>query len=332
MKSVRLIAFVLAAAALLSLAACRRIPRSTKEERTAVASIDEFEVPYELLRYLVRNAMRDEARGDDAYWTEARAAERQEALYEAAFDRLRTQYAVFSLGKKYAIDRTSGAITELVDSLMDDKIAAYEDEAAYAAALRENYMTDGVYRFFTTVDVCEEELYYAMLDAGDLEADDAKIEPLVRGGEFIRVKQILITTEDGKSAEAMRAEAEEARRRAAAGEDFDALVSEYGEDLFMFHNPDGYYICRGLWYTAFEDAAFALPVGGVSEVIETAAGCSVLLRCEKEEAYLAAHMADLCGDWREAQFSLKIEERAAAMNVVRREALDAYTPLTMTMQ
>ena len=327
----RVLTALLAAALLAALAACRSIPKSTKEERAAVASIDEFEVPYEQLRYLVRNAMRDRAAGDESYWTEARAAAEAESLYADAFDTLKTQYAVFSLGKQYGIDRTNGAITELVDSLMDSYVAEYENTDAYVAALRENFMTDSVYRFFTTVRVCEEELYYAMLDAGDLESDNAKIEPLVRGDAFLRVKQILITTEDGKSAETMRAEAEEARRRALNGEDFDALVREYGEDLFMFNNPDGYYLCRGVWYKEFENAAFALPLGGISEVIETAAGCSVLYRCEKEEAYLRAHMDDLCDDWRDAQFSLAIEARAEQMHVVRREALNAYTPLTMTM-
>ena len=49
---------------------------SSKKEKTVVASIDEYEVSYELMRYFVRNLMRDEAGGNEDYWTEERAAER----------------------------------------------------------------------------------------------------------------------------------------------------------------------------------------------------------------------------------------------------------------
>ena len=45
------------------------------------------------------------------------------------------------------------------------------------------------------------------------------------------------------------------------GEDFDALIKEYGGDLFLFNNDDGYYISRGNYYKAFEDTAFSLEVG-----------------------------------------------------------------------
>ena len=97
----------------------------------------------------------------------------------------------------------------------------------------------------------------------------------------------------------------------------------------MFNNKDGYYFCRGTRYTAFEDAAFALKVGGISEIIETPAGYSILLRCEKEKKYLDAHMTELCAAYRDAQFSLALEKRASEMTANRREALDKYTLLTM---
>ncbi len=318
-------AAVLTLAVLLLLGGCG----SSREEKTVVASIDEYDVSYELMRYFVRNLMRDEAGDDAAYWTEERAAERRDDVIATALETMRQQFAVLSLCKRYGIDRENEAIVELVNAKTDAVIEDYGGKSAYAAALKEANLTDSVYRFLTTVEVCEEELYYAMLDAGTLETDDAKIEPLVRGDAFIRVKQILIANDRGRTAEEDLALAQEAHKRALAGEDFDKLVKEYGEDLFMFNNKDGYYFCRGTRYTAFEDAAFALKIGGVSGIVETPAGYSILLRCEKEKKYLDSHMAELCGAYRDAQFSLALEQRAAEMTIVTRETLDKYTLLTM---
>jgi len=325
----RAAALFFAAALLFSLTACSSVPKSTKEELTPVLTIDEYEVPYEQMRYFVRNYMDSEAAGDESYWTEAKAAERQAEIYQNTYDALKNQYAILSLAKQYGVNRDDASLVELTDSTMENLVSQYEKTSDYVAELKDNHMTHQVYRFFTNVDIVEEELYYAMLDAGTLETDEEKLHDLIYGDEFIRVKQILIANDEGEDPAANRAEAEALRTRALAGEDFDALVKEAGEDLFMFMNTDGYYICRGVWYREFEETAFSLKIGEISDVIETSAGYSVLMRCEKEEAYLKKNFDDLAGDWRDAQFSLAIEEKAASMKVTERPALAEYTLLTM---
>lgn len=320
-------AFLLAVSLLFSAAACQRVPKSTKEESAAVLAIDEFSVPYEQLRYVVRNYM--DGYGDESFWTEETAAQYADTVLADSLDALKIQYAILSLAKQYGIERTDEAIAELVDSQMEAVIAEYGSTAAYADALAARHMTDSVYRFFLSVGVCSEELYYAMMDAGELETDTAVIEEIIRGEEFVRVKQILIENDEGENPAENLALAEDLRARAAAGEDFDTLVNEYGEDLHMFKNTDGYYICRGVWYHAFEDTAFSLKVGEVSDVIETEAGYSILLRCEKEAAYIEKNLAALCEDYRDACFSLKIEERAAELTLTTNENFDRYTILTM---
>ena len=318
-----------AAALLFSLVSCSSVPKSSKEETTPVLTIDEYEIPYEQMRYFVRNYMDSEAAGDSAYWTEEKAAQRQAEIYQTTYDALKNPYAILSLAKQYGINRDDRSLVELTDSTMENIVSQYEKTSDYVSELKANHMTHQVYRFFTHVDIIEEELYYAMLEAGDLETDPQKLHDLIYGDEFIRVKQILIANDAGEDPAANRAEAEALRSRALAGEDFDALVKEAGEDLFMFMNTDGYYICRGVWYREFEETAFSLAIGEISDVIETSAGYSVLMRCEKEEAYLEKNFDDLAGDWRDAQFSLTIEEKAASMKVTERPALAEYTLLTM---
>ena len=79
------------------------------------------------------------------------------------------------------------------------------------------------------------------------------------------------------------ATAQDVLARAQAGEDFDALLEEYGEDTGMKNEPNksrGYLVCEGLsiYEQSFQDAAMALEkVGDVSsELVKTSYGYHIL--------------------------------------------------------
>ncbi|MGN1059865.1 MAG: peptidylprolyl isomerase, partial [Clostridia bacterium] len=77
-----------------------------------------------------------------------------------------------------------------------------------------------------------------------------------------------------------KAKAAEVLEKAKAGADFDALVKEYGEDPGMESSPDGYTFTKGSMVAEFEDAAFALGVGEISDLVETTYGWHIIKKYE----------------------------------------------------
>ncbi|MFP4623306.1 MAG: peptidylprolyl isomerase [Gemmatimonadota bacterium] len=105
-------------------------------------------------------------------------------------------------------------------------------------------------------------------------------------GLRVRARHILLTYPEGADDEArdsVQAVAEELRERAAAGEEFEELAAEYSQDQGTAQaGGDLGWFGRGRMVQPFEDAAFALESGEVSEVVETPFGLH-LIKVEERE-------------------------------------------------
>lgn len=105
------------------------------------------------------------------------------------------------------------------------------------------------------------------------------IRKAYEGDKTATVRHILLLTQ-GKSAEdkaGIRAKMEGILARARKGEDFAALAKEHSEDPGSKENGGLYEnFGRGMMVKPFEDAAFSVPVGQISDIVETEYGFHIL--------------------------------------------------------
>jgi peptidyl-prolyl cis-trans isomerase D len=138
-------------------------------------------------------------------------------------------------------------------------------------------------------------LRYAVVDVEQVRqtttVSDADIEAFYKQNiaqystpEQVRASHILFKTE-GKDEAAVQKQAEEILKRAKAGEDFAALAKQYSED--ESNNANGGDLGefgRGTMVPEFEQAAFAMKAGQISDLIKTPFGFHIIKVIENRPA------------------------------------------------
>lgn len=200
---------------------------------------------------------------------------------------IKTAPVILTMAAEKGISLTEEEFNESVLGSYDDMKEQYgeEFEATFAAKGTPSINTILYYNYIFT-------LYDKIL--ASYAGDPAEIEANL-AENYVRAKHVLIqfpTNEDGsevtdeQKAEAL-AKAEEVYAKATAGEDFDALITEYNEDPGMTTNTDGYYFTYGEMVPEFETAAFALEDNGISEIVETTYGYHILKKLPADDAFKA---------------------------------------------
>lgn len=323
-KAIKIICLVLAATLMCaSLAACSDPLKSTKEDMKTVCKVGEFEVPYELYRYLVMTYKDTIPEGTEI------TAEIEEQIKYNVDAALCDMYAIFTVTREHGLTADNEAVAAAIDAEVKKQMDGFAETELYLEALTGQYMTHNVLRQMTEKQILSDELYYKLMDDGTLINNEEEMKEYIYGDGFIRVKQVLIvgetarenytgtyflTGEEHTDAEA-KAIAESVREKALAGEDFDKLVEKYGEEIYMVKNTDGYYVCEGMWEDANWKAASELKVGEISQVTESLSGYSVFLRCEKEDSYIDKKYDTLKKNYYDANFTSILARKSAELKV-----------------
>ncbi len=137
-------------------------------------------------------------------------------------------------------------------------------------------LTQSVAEAVIPEDATEEEKTAIAQSKTELEAQLASVEATIA-----TTQQELDAIKTSAFA-AVKPQADEVLQKAQAGEDFDALITQYGKDPGMTTEPaktQGYPVCAGMntYEAAFQDAAMALPsVGSLSGLVQTAYGYHIM--------------------------------------------------------
>ncbi len=275
-----------------------------------VMSIDGCSVTYEVYRYVCLNARRDiESEYGDGVWSSDDADTAREKLEENIKSTLVSLYTVCSLGRDYGVEWDDESILAAVRLAKNEMIDEYESESDFKEALEEAGMTDGAFEFIKANTLLIDRLYTEIAYSDERNSDEEYLRELFLGDSFIRVKQILVGGENAGSDEQNLEIANGIMDKVKAGEDFDTLCREYNNDLYMFNNNEGYYITKGTRDAAFEDAAFALAVGEVSDIVKTESGYSIIKRYEKDAEYIEENFAALTDEYFEMLYTAAYEEK-----------------------
>lgn len=315
----RLTAAITAVVMLLSFASCSA---EGLRDSDVVLTADGMDVPYSVLRYFIYNyKSENDVLGNDLNDGSAESIALSEKILSYSLDSTRSLYAVFSLAKKYDIDPFGDIMQTLLDTKFDSERAAYGSKKEFTDHLREGGLCEESFRLLLLSQLCAEEIYYAMIKNGDINTDKGYLRGVIESDEFIRVLHILVVPASSSAEDdaAAKAKAEKAHERAVAGEDFLSLVKDYGGDAYMYGNSDGYYIMKGVWQRDFENVAFSLDIGEISDVFHTASGYSVLMRLEKDSAYIDTNFDRLCDDYADAIYNLAIESSSAELELTETE-------------
>jgi parvulin-like peptidyl-prolyl isomerase len=166
-----------------------------------------------------------------------------------------------------------------------------------------------------------------------------------RPGEEIRARHILLSMTPGApqaQADSLRGVAESLRDRARAGEDFATLAGQYSQDPgSAVQGGDLGFFGRGMMVPPFEEAAFALETGEVSDVVLSDFGFHIIRLEERRspafEEISEGYRTQLITERLMAAESIYLEQietpanvqlGAGALDRVRSLALDPETELS----
>ena len=120
--------------------------------------------------------------------------------------------------------------------------------------------------------------------------------------------------------------AEEILAKITGGEDFDKLMNEYSEDPGLVSYPDGYIFTTGEMVQEFEDAAFAIEIGTISDIVKTDYGYHIIKRealPEIDESTKYYITRSLYSSLSEQFFGLALNSAPVEMYMTEEEIIEA---------
>ena len=265
------LALALLAPALVSCSKYREA-KSSASDRMTVVTLDGYEVPYELYRYLYLGYL-------DAY----READAKALAVEATERALRALYGIYASAADAGVDTDSIYVRDSIENYMEEVIDSYSSRRAYLRALASLHSSDWIFRFLARTDVVEWLIFDQIYDGswGEVDiSDEAVYDYLASDNCYAYYMIELYRGEE----ERWQTRAEEMYARALACETAAEFRALYGYSLSSYTETiDGYlfYVGLGEIDERYEQILLSLGEGEVSELIEDGQSYFIFRRAAK---------------------------------------------------
>ena len=216
-------------------------------------------------------------------------------LRREAMDLLIEQVLVAQQAEKAGVRADAAAVDEALSGLRE----AFDSDEAFEMKLKEDGFTpDSLRTHLGRMMAAQQYLdgireKAAVVTEKDLKRYYEDNTERLTLPEQVRVRHILITWKPlGKQDDRafIRESMQPILARARAGEDFAALAREYSDDYATKQmGGDTGFFHRGQMAPAFEEAAFALEPGEISDVVETSFGVHIIKLEQRQEVELLAY-------------------------------------------
>ena len=171
-----------------------------------------------------------------------------------------------------------------IDSILEKQYERAGGEEKYLNFLFSNGATIETLRR----DIRTSEIERMYFEKRRMEKDplrQSEIDSAMNGDRYVTVRHILLmfraTTDSAK--QVIREKMEGILARAKAGEDFAQLAREYSEDPGSKNNGGLFQAEKGQLVPSFEKVAFSIPIGEISDVVETQYGYHILKVVERKK-------------------------------------------------
>lgn len=223
--------------------------------------------------------------------------------------------------RKLLLAAAAKAKTAVPDEELDKALQAeYQragSEEAYLQALEQaGVPIDHVKRSIKESLIIDK--YLTGLMSRESQVTDEQIQKAYEGDRTASVRHILLLTQGKTDQEKvdLRTKMEGILTRARAGEDFSALAKEFSEDPGSRDNGGLYEdFGRGQMVKPFEDASFSVPVGEISDIVETTYGYHIVkvVDRKKETRPIEEVRAELESQLRESGENTFVQDHVAAL-------------------
>jgi peptidyl-prolyl cis-trans isomerase C len=215
-------------------------------------------------------------------------ADQRDRVYRGVLDQL--------IAYKLLMQETKARKIDVADADVDARLAGiqqqFPSEDVFKQTLAQQNMTIEQLRADAKADMQVAKMLESEVNAkisvqpADVDTFYKQNPDKFQQGERMRASHILIRVEenaDAKTKDAARAKAADVLKQAKAGKDFAELAKHYSQDPGSAANGgDLGFFARGQMVGPFEQAAFAMKAGDMSDIIETPFGFHIIKAGERQ--------------------------------------------------